>query len=249
MFVSRGRVLGALVAPSLVIGALVIGACSSDGAGGEAETLTAEAILVESAAAMTEVETAAFLLEQEGAEVAIDEAGQLLFQAADGRIARPGSADALVTVEALGFTTEVGAIAIDGQVWFTNPLTGDWTEAPAGFTFDPAVLLDPDDGLAGLMTEVAATAELRGNAQTYGAEIGPDDGRYRVVRATVSADRVATLTGGLVAESTEVDTFIDRETGRIGFLSFDLVIGGGTSSWRLEITDYDLAVDISPPEG
>lgn len=239
----------------LLLAATVLGlaACSSDDdtaddAEPEVEATAAET-LTASAAAMREVESAAFTLSQTGAIVAIDEAGQLEFRSAEGQIVRPASAQAVVSVEALGFTTEVGAIAIDGTVWFTNPLTGSWSVAPPSFTFDPTVLLDPDQGLAGLLAEVAPTAESVGNAASYGGAVGPDeDGPFRVIRATVSGERVATLTGGLVAAETDVDVFVDTETDRVAHLSFELPIDERTSSWQLSITDYDVEVDISPPE-
>jgi hypothetical protein len=239
----------------LLLALLAIAACSSGGDEGPSDgPVTAEQVLVDAAAAMVEVETAAFTLEQTGAEVAIDAEGQLRFLEARGRIARPASADAVVTVDALGFTTEVGAIAIDGTVWFTNPLTGDWIEAPEAFTFDPAALFDPDDGLAGLLAEAAPTAELVEADEpvaTGDGELpsGPEGaGPWHRVRATVSAERVETLTGGLVAEATVVDAWIDQATDRLAELRFEIPIGATVSDWRLALTDYDIEVEINPPE-
>ncbi len=238
------------LALALLAAVVLAGACSSDDDGGDGVApLTAESVLTDAAAAMGSVETAAFELSQEGAPVPIDDAGQLLFLAADGRIARPSSADAVLTVDALGFTTEVGAIAIDGTVWFTNPLTGDWTEAPDTFTFDPAVLFDPDEGFAGLLTEVSPTATLVDEEAESDGEDGPDgDGPWRRVEATVSAERVEVLTGGLIGEATTVDAWIDAETDRLSLLRFELPIGDAVSSWRMSISDYGLEVDITPPE-
>lgn len=234
---------------ALAVLALVAGACSSDDAASDDTERTAEEIVTDAAAAMTEVETAAFTLSQTGAEVPIDESGQLRFLAAEGRIARPASADAVVTVDALGFTTEIGAIAIDGVVWFTNPLTGEWAEAPAAFTFDPATLLDPDDGLPGLLAEAAATAELVDPADGPGEDDGPvGDGPWDRVRVTVDADRVRVLTGGLLSDPTTVDLWVDRSTDRVAELRFVVATGDGDSDWRMAITDYDIEVDIAPPE-
>lgn len=256
----RAFVLGVLALLTLALPG-TLAACSpgSDETGAEpaAEPLTAQSVLAEAAANMTGVQTAAFTLEQTGAGVAIDDEGQLRFLAARGRVARPSSADAVVTVEALGFTTEVGAVAIDGNFWFTNPLTGDWTEAPDSFSFDPAALFDPDDGLAALLTEATATAELveAGEPTITGGE-GPEawptepegDGPWHRVRATVSAERVQTLTSGLLADPTTVDAWIEQSTDRLTELRFEVEVGGETSQWRMTVTGYDIEVDITPPE-
>ena len=234
----------------LLVAVLVISllGCSSDDDGAGDEPVTAEAVLTDAAAAMVDVETAAFTLEQAGAPIPIDEAGQLLFQAADARVARPSSADAVVTVEALGFTTEVGAIAIDGTVWFTNPLTGDWTEAPAGFSFDPAALFDPEQGFAGLFTEVATTARLVDEAEAVAGDDPADGGPWHRIEATVPAERVEVLTSGLVGAETTVRAWIDTGSDRLAQLRFELPVGSQVSSWLMVVTEYDLDVDISPPE-
>lgn len=230
----------------LVVLLVAVSGCSSDD--GAADTaVTAEQVLIDAAAAMSEVETAAFTLEQTGAPVPIDEEGQLLFQAADGRIARPSSAQALVTVEALGFTTEVGAIAIDGTAWFTNPLTGDWTEAPPSFTFDPAILLDPENGFAGLLTEVATTATLVEPTDAASADDPDGDGSWHRIETIVSAERVEVLTSGLIGAETTVNAWIDTDSNRLAQLRFELPIGNEISNWLMVITEYDIDVDISPP--
>ncbi len=236
----------------LVLG-LALGAagCSSgdDEGGADDAPLTVDGVLAASAAAMADVETAAFVLEQEGAAVPIDESGQLLFRAADGRVARPASAEAVVTVDALGFTTEVGAIAIDGDIWFTNPLSGEWLEAPDSFTFDPAALFDPEDGFAGILAEVVPNAELLGTVDEATEDGGPEgDGPWHRVEATVSAERVEVLTGGLLAAETTIDAWIDTDTDRLSLVRFELPIGDEISAWRMVITDYDFEIDIAPPE-
>lgn len=242
----RHRYWLALLAAFLLLAA---GCSDGDDAGAEAEQ-TAEEIFDRAAASMADIETASFVLEQVGAPVAIDEQGQLLFQAANGRIARPASADAIVTVEALGFATEVGAIAIDGVVWFTNPLTGDWIEAPAGFAFDPAALFDPEEGFAGLLAEAASTARF-----VPEEEQDPDDDPrerndpFHRIRADISAERVEVLTSGLIEAATTIDTWIDMESGRLVQVRFQVPIGDDLSDWRMFFSDYNGAdVIIAPPE-
>lgn len=229
---------------------LMLLACSDGDEGSAGTDRTAEAIFLDAAASMSDIETAAFTLEQVGAPIPIDEQGQLLFQAADGRIALPSSADAVVTVEALGFTTEVGAIAIDGTIWFTNPLSGEWTEAPTGFSFDPATLFDPEQGFAGLLEETAASARFVEEADQDPADdpTERDDPFYRI-EADVSAERVEVLTSGLLGADATVDTWIDTQSNRLVQVRFEIPINGETSEWRLFVTDYNNGdIEISPPE-
>lgn len=223
------------------------GSSSSDGEGpGE---LTAEQIVTDAAAAMSTVESASFSIDQAGATVFIDDAEQFAFQSADGRFAAPRSSEAILTVQALGFVTEVGAIAIDGRVWLTNPLTGDWEEAPESFTFDPAELFDPDTGIPTLLSEASSTAELVGDPAGESSDDGDTDRQnLHHVRTSVSAERVAVLTGGLVDEESEVDLWIDADSNRVVEASFDVDVGGDVSDWRMTISEYDEDVSIDPPE-
>lgn len=206
-------------------------------------------IVADAAAAMAEIESAAFTIEQSGGTIFIDDANQLEFQSAVGRYARPSAAEALIDVSAFGFTTEVGAVTIDGTLWFTNPLSGAWTEAPASFTFDLATLFADDVGFPALLTEATATAELIDDAAGQDdVEVDVDQGEPHHIRTAVTAERVAVLTGGLVTEKTDVDLWIDAATNRIVEARFDLPVGDDISSWRMTISDYDEDVTIVPPE-
>ncbi|NNF55113.1 MAG: LppX_LprAFG lipoprotein [Acidimicrobiales bacterium] len=217
---------------------LVVTACSS--ATNEAGDATIEEILSRSSSAMAKVETARFAIEQTGAAVYIDQAEQIQFSGATARFAAPSSADALIGVTAFGLSTEVGAVAIDGEIWITNPLTGKWEAAPEGLSFDPTVLFAVDTGWAavlsgGLQAPVLVTEE------------GDTDERHHV-RSTVEANRVSTLTGGLVNESSTLDLWIDAETGLVDEASFDVETGGGLTSWRLTVTNYDSDITITKPD-
>ncbi|MCP4221913.1 MAG: LppX_LprAFG lipoprotein [Actinomycetia bacterium] len=228
--------------------AVVVAGCSSSDNGDEGSgERSADEIVAASALAMAEVETAAFTIEQSGSGIFIDDANTLAFQGADGRFARPASADALITVDAFGFTTEVGAIAIGGEIWFTNPLSGTWTEAPEGLAFNPASVFEAESGLPALLSEAAGGAVLVDDA---GSDGGGDPGPEGTVhlQTTVSADRVSVLTGGLATEETEVDLWIDPETDLVAEARFDLSADDGVSNWRMTISDYGAEVVIEAPE-
>jgi lipoprotein LprG len=234
-----------MVCAACIMAMFVTGCSSSDPGEDEAAPLTAEQVLGEAAEAMATVGSASFTIEQKDGRVFIDDDEQLAFQSADGRFAAPASSEALLSVDALGFATEVGAIAIDGELWFTNPLTGEWTVAPESFTFDPADLFAAETGFTALLTEAAESAELIDDpAQSDDPDLGE---RYQV-RAPVSAERVEVLTGGLVSQATDIDLWIDAETRRIVEVRFALALDDTVSNWRMTITDYNAEVTIAPPE-
>jgi lipoprotein LprG len=227
------------IRPMLLALAVLLGACGAaeeDAAGGDAAGLDAEVVLERSAEAMASVETAEFTIEQSGAEVHIDEAGLIRFREATGRYAAPASADALLKVAAMGLDTEVGAVAVDGLTWISNPLTGRWESAPEGFSFDPSVLFDPETGWSALLAEGLENPT-----------IVADGGERHHLRGVVDAERVASLTGGLVDEPSEIDLWIDPDTYRVDEVSFDVETDAGMTSWRLVLTGYDTDIVISEP--
>lgn len=231
---------------------VVAGCSSSDGDGGaddatadEAETttttiLTADLVLSNASDAMAGIDSVAFTIEHVGADVFIDDDGLIGFEAANGRYAAPSSAEAIVAVNALGISTEIGAVAIDGQIWITNPLTGRWEEGPEALTFDPAQIFDDTVGISGLLADGFTQAEL--------ASVDPDvEGRYEVSGA-VDPERVSDLTGGLVDDVSDATVWVDAETSRVDEISFDVEIDGSDSSWRLVLDDYGVDVTITMPD-
>lgn len=236
----RNPVVHLLLAALVLVGA----ACTSSDEGsvevdGAGEPLTVEEILAETADAMAGISSVAFTITQEGAEVPIDETGIVTFVSADGRYAAPGSADAIVAVEALGTATEIGAVAIDGTVWITNPLTGNWEEAPAAFAFDPAQIFSTELGLPALLTD--------GIGDAAPAVPAIFDGAYTIT-GTVDPARISALTGGLVSDVDDVELVIDADTYLIEALSFAVDVSGEPSSWDLAMSDYDADVTIEAPE-
>ena len=229
---------------SLLLGLFLVvlaGACSSGSDGdGDVELLDIEAVRSLAADAMSDVDTVLFAIELDGADVFIDDDGLVGFRSAEGRYAAPSSADAVVAVNALGLATEVGAIAIDGEVWITNPLTGDWEPAPEAFTFDPAQLFDAEVGFSALLADGLSNATLVAPA--------PDEDQRYHITADVDPVRVAALTGGLVDDVDNVDLWVDSNSGQLTEVTFDVGIDAGGTSWQLLLTDYGSPVTITEPD-
>jgi len=229
----RSSLLLALVTLAL------LGACSSD-SGEDVEAVGVDEIRTRSASAMADVDSVLFTIELEGADVFIDDAGLIGFRTAEGRFAAPSSADAVVSVVALGLATEVGAVAIDGEVWITNPLSGDWEPAPESLTFDPTQLFDPEVGFSRLLSDGLINPTL--------VSPSPDpEGRYQLT-ADVEPERVRALTGGLVDDVDNVDLWIDATSNQLVEVTFDVGTDAGGTSWTLLLRDYGTAVSINEPD-
>ena len=135
---------------SLIVGVLLVGSAglAATACGGsdepEGDPLPAEvgAILAASAQAMGDVTSVRFTLARSGAPVYIDTFESLALDGVDGRFAAPASADAVLTVEVDGsLKTKLGAVAIDDEVWLSNPVTGDLRTAAGRLRHRPVEVL------------------------------------------------------------------------------------------------------------
>ena len=231
------------------LGLLLLAGCTSseDGNGDETAAeqptttvLTADVVLGRASEAMTNIDTASFRIDHEGPDVFIDDDDTIGFEGATGRYSAPSSADALVEVTALGLSTEIGAVAIDSQIWITNPLTGRWEEGPEALTFNPAQVFDDTSGLSSLLADGFSDTEL--------VSIDPDaDGRYQV-SGSVDPQRVSDLTDGLIDDVSNATVWVDADTYRVAEVSFDVELEGVASSWRLYLDEYGSDVTITQPE-
>ena len=193
-----------------------------------------------SAQAMGEVTSVRFTVERTGAPVYIDAARSLSLDAIDGRFSAPRSADAIVEVTVNdSLSTKLGAVAIDDEVWMSNPITGEFETLPAGFDIDPSLFFDPTEGwrplIAGLVDLEFVAEENRGGT------------RYRL-RGLAPAERMETITAGLVRGlDVELDLWMHPVTTLITAVEFTTELGGEASDWELELDEYGDEFEINDP--
>jgi lipoprotein LprG len=217
-------------------------ACSSTEATTTTAPPTAMELLEVSAATMGSVDTVQFSIARGGEPVYIDTQGFLEFVSATGRFAAPGAAEALVTVSAVGLSTEVGAVVIEGDTWLTNPITGNWEPTPPGYTFDPATLFDPEVGFRAMLQEgIPSVVDV-------GDEIVEEE-TVRHVRFTASGTRVEVITAGMVrGEDVTIDAWIEPASGELRRATFPTTIGVAPTEWDLTFFDYGADIEITPPD-
>lgn len=199
-------------------------------------------LLATSSTAMGTVDSVRFEIERGGVAIYIDPTLTLEFKEAAGRFVAPQSADAVVKVGVSGLNVQIGAIAIDGTIWLSNPITGDWEQAPSQYAFDPTLLFSPDIGWRPLLN-----GELQ-NAVLVGLEEKDGESRYHVTGSAPSV-RIETITAGLVSDQdVDLDLWLDPDTGHVLEVLFDAETAAGISSWALRFFDYGDDMNIVPPE-
>lgn len=224
---------------AVVVVAAVLGVGCAEDLGGTPLPTDADLLQESSARAMGEVTSVRFALERTGAPVYIDAARSLSLDEIDGRFSAPRSADALVTVtvsDSLG--TKLGAVAIDDEVWMSNPITGDFETLPAGFDIDPSLFFDPVEGWRPLIAELTGVE--------FVAEENRGGTRYRL-RGTAPAERMRKVTAGLVRQDVELDLWMHPVTTLITALEFTTEFEGEESEWVLELDDYGETFEITDP--
>jgi lipoprotein LprG len=210
----------------LALAVLVVLAVSCTG---DAAPLPSAASLLEkSAAEMRTVRTVHFSVEIEGA------LGSLSIRRAEGVLTREGDMEGTVTFDQSGALVEYQVIAAGDRFYLKGP-TGGYQEIPSalvGLSFDPASLLDPDQGVAAILAsatggrtvaedDVNGTRSYRVRATVdVGAlaQVLPSGGDESEMAASlwIGADRpallkvAATLPAGGLEESTTVTVTLDR---------------------------------------
>lgn len=243
----HGSHLRRALIPLTAAAALVLAGCGADAGADEPTepTIPADAatVVAASATAMGDTESVRFELRRSGAPVYIDQVEQLSLNTVIGQFTVPGSAQAVLEVEVDGgLVSELGAVALDDDIWLSNPITGVFEPLPAGIELDPSLFFDPKGGWQPLMEELT-DVELVGTETRDGAD------RYHV-SATAPAAQVEVITAGLVTDQdVMIDVWIQPVTGHVRAVEFSTDVGDGTVEWELELSEYGEEFDIQPPEG
>jgi hypothetical protein len=197
--------------------------------------------IVNSAAeAMAGVTSVEFRLERSGAPVFIDEFERIALDSLRGQFSVPGKAQAELEVTVNdNLATRLGAVAVDDEVWISNPVTGDFETLPAGYDIDPSKFFDPKGGWGPLLAHLE-------NITLVGIDDRSGE-RYHIA-GTAPAAQVSDITVGLVqGQDVAVDMWIHPDTSLVTAAEFQTTIDGGTSDWSLELDHYGETFTIEPP--
>jgi hypothetical protein len=197
-------------------------------------------IATSSAEAMANVTSVEFELERGGAPIFIDEFERIALDSLRGQFSVPGRAQAELNVTVNdNLATRLGAVAVDDEVWISNPVTGDFETLPSGYDIDPSKFFDPENGwgpLLGSLQDVSLVA-----VDDRGGE------RYHIT-GTAPAEQVSNITVGLVqGQDVAVDLWVHPATFLVTAAEFETTIGDATSQWALTLDRYGDTFEIEPP--
>ncbi|MFD0686726.1 LppX_LprAFG lipoprotein [Actinomadura fibrosa] len=174
----------------VLLALVAVSAC--DGGGSDDPKPTAAAFdaagtLRQSSAAMAGLKSVAFTMATEGKS-------PIMVKGGDVKLLKSGDAQGTLTLEQSGQNVEAKIVAL-GPVVYLNLGTGGWQRAPkmlAAATYDPSAVLDPDRGIAKLLTSLQ-------NPKPEAVEKVDGKEAYRI-GATLPKDQVSGLLPGVDAD-------------------------------------------------
>jgi lipoprotein LprG len=197
---------------------------------------TATTLLVESANAMRNVQSAHVRIGTEG------EVSSLPLRRAEGDLLRSGDSKGTIQISQFGVLIEYEFVVV-GDTIYLKGVTGGWQKLPAATAaaiYDPSAILDPDRGVAKLL--LSATEPTTEAKEAV-------DGRdaYRVA-VKLDAAAVAILVPGVPAGATG-KVWIDAENKRL--VKAVLTIPGPspdrTGTVTINVSAFDAPVTVSAP--
>lgn len=216
------------------VAVLAVAACS-----GDRDLPSGREILSAASRAMGDVRTARFALEVEGPLTG------LAVRGAEGAITRDGEASGTVSLEQSGDLVLYEVVIAEGTFYVKGP-TGGFQALPAIAAqglYDPTRLLDPFEGLAGLL----ATAR---DPRTVGVEEVDGTEAYRV-RAGIGTgllDELMPLAPG--QDQVDADLWVAVEESHLLRIEVSVQAEGEDepTTLRLTFSDFNRPTDIEPPE-
>lgn len=203
----------------------------------------ADVIIAASAEAMGDTESVRFTLTSSGAPVFIDQFESIALVTAVGEFRVPGAAQAVLDVEVNGnLNTQLAAIALDDEVWLSNPITGEFETLPPEFDLDPSLFFDPRGGWQPLLENLT-------DVEFVGVDERDGNDRYRIT-ATAPAAQIEVITAGLVrGQDVRIEFWIQPVTGNVRAAEFITDTPQGDVAWVLELDDFGGDFEIIAPEG
>lgn len=217
----------------LLPGLLFAGACDGGGSGEPAKKADFDAAqtLRQAAQAMGSLKSVAFTVESEGKTPVIVKGG-------DMKLLRGGDAEGTLTVEQQGQNVEMKVVAVGDSIYL-DAGTGGWRKLPkalAASMYDPSAVLDPQRGIAKLLTSATAP-----QAQAVEKVDGKQTNR---VGATLPKAQVAGLIPGINADLAG-QVWVNRADHRLVKVRGEFPQGQGAVV--ITFTEFDAPYKISAP--
>ncbi len=145
----------------------------------------------------------------------------------------------------MGFeASDIGVVSVDGKFYIDVPVVGYQTFDPDDLCApDPALLLDPDDGVSSVLT--AAEDLEEGDSQRGGAD---NKEILTAYSGTVPGDAVTNILPCAPGDSFDATFTITPEGQlRAAEITGEFFGGGGELTYTIDISEYDVEQEISAP--
>lgn len=237
---SRGHrpLFGTVLLLMLVAGLVACGGGSSSG--GSTDT---KAVLDAAAKRLAAVKSVHFDVAIDG-DAYIDSSRTIALRSASGDIVTPDQMRAKIKISLGTANVDVSLVTIGSEKYQTNPVTGQWGPAQAGFDYSPTILFDKDRGLAPLLGQLREVEALQ-SGQVAGQDV-------HHLRGKVDRAAIDPITSGAIEGDTEtIDLWIAKSTSDL----LKLVITepqtpnkAKPAVWTLTFDKYDQPVTITKPQ-
>lgn len=210
------------------------GACDGDGSGEPAKKADFDAAQTvrQAAEAMGRLKSVAFTVTSEGKTPVIVKGGEM-------KLLRNGDAEGTLTVEQQGQNVEMKVVALGDSIYL-DAGTGGWRKLPkalAASMYDPSAVLDPQRGIAKLLTSATAP-----QAQAMEKVDGKET--YRV-GATLPKEQIAGLIPGINADL-KGQVWVSKADHRL--VKVRGAFPEGQGAVVISFTEFDAPYKISAPE-
>jgi len=177
--------------------------------------------------------------------VYIDAARSQRLLAADGDLLRPDRVSATGRVAISSINVQLKFIQIGDAAYLTSPITGRWQNAPAGFSYDPRIVFDPNNGVTAILGRVN-TWVLVDMPKVNGV----DTQHLRGSVPTTAVD--ALVTNSLRGDNVDVDVYIEgknSDTVRLILAEQPAAITDGSTAakWTLDLSKQNEVLKIEAP--
>jgi len=231
--------IGGLMMLLLLAGLMACGG----GGGSPTATTDTKAVLDGASKRLAAVKSVHFNVAIDG-DAFIDTSRTIALRSASGDIVTPDQMQAKIKISLGTANIDVSLVTIGTEKYQTNPVTGQWGPAQAGFDYSPTVLFDKERGLAPLLGQLREVEALPAE------QVAGQDAHHlrgKVDRAAIEPITSGTIDGDTVA----VDLWVAKSSSDL----LKLVITepqtpnkAKPAVWTLTFEKYDQPVTITKPQ-
>jgi hypothetical protein len=193
-------------------------------------------------AAWNNLESFHFTLDLENRTLMLDDSGFLAAAEAEGDVVAPDRLQVATLVQTLLGSTQVQFVAIGEDQYLTNPLNGEWEQAPPELQTDVTGIFDPEVGIGALLADLQNLERLA-DEQVEGTQTVH-------LRGTLPGSALAAFAADLEGtDEVTIDLWAGTEDRRIRriIITEPANAEGETPTWTFNFSNFDADVTIEPP--